>query len=216
MVFEIIPVIDIMQGMAVAGKCGEREKYAELKTVYAESSNPIEIAKNLPFKKIYIADLDAIAGKPANTDILRKISEIKEIWADLGIRTKKDVEKYSFLKVKLVLGTETLQEFKRINLRKYIVSVDIKNNKVISPFLPEDVEKTLDILISKGVKKIILLNISKVGTLKGNEYLDIGEKLAQRLEVYLGGGITKKDIEEIKKKGFRGALIGTALHRGLI
>ena len=216
MVFEVIPVIDLIQGKAVAGKCGEREKYTELKTIYSKSSNPIEIAKNLPFKKIYIADLDAIAGKPANIEILRKISEIKEIWVDLGIKTKKDVEKYSFLKVKFVLGTETLQELKGLNLREYIVSVDIKNNKVISPFLPEDIEKTLDILISKGVKKIILLTISKVGTLKGNEYLDLGEKLAQRLEVYLGGGITKKDIEEIKKKGFRGVLIGTALHRGLI
>ena len=216
MVFEVIPVIDLIQGKAVAGKCGEREKYTELKTIYSKSSNPIEIAKNLPFKKIYIADLDAIAGKPANIEILRKISEIKEIWVDLGIKTKKDVENYSFLKVKFVLGTETLQELKGLNLREYIVSVDIKNNKVISPFLPEDIEKTLDILISKGVKKVILLNISKVGTLKGNEYLDLGKKLAQRLEVYLGGGITKKDIEEIKKKGFRGVLIGTALHRGLI
>lgn len=217
MVFEIIPVIDVMKGIAVAGKSGEREKYSELKTVYCKSSNPIEIAKNLPFKKMYIADLDAIMGKKANIEVLKKICEIKETWIDLGVRNRKDLEKFSFLKTTLILGTETLQEFTGIDLSRYIVSVDIKDKKVISPFLPENIEETLDVLISKGARRIILLNISNVGTLKGNELLKFGRELTQKnLDVYAGGGITKKEIEKLKKNGFKGALIGTALHSGLI
>ena len=47
---EIIPVLDLMNSVAVSGKSGNRETYTPLKTIYASSSDPVEIANSL--KKI--------------------------------------------------------------------------------------------------------------------------------------------------------------------
>ena len=63
---EIIPVMDLMSGIAVSGKSGKRETYKPLETVYSETPDPVDIAISLKrqgFKRIYIADLDAIEGK---------------------------------------------------------------------------------------------------------------------------------------------------------
>ena len=44
---EIIPVLDLKSGIAVSGESGERSNYKPLKTVYSQSSNPVEIARTL-------------------------------------------------------------------------------------------------------------------------------------------------------------------------
>ena len=60
---EIIPVIDLMNSVAVSGKSGNRSTYTPLQTIYASSSDPMEIATSLKranAKEMYIADLDLI------------------------------------------------------------------------------------------------------------------------------------------------------------
>ena len=214
MVFEIIPVIDIMQGKAVSGIGGRRERYRELKSVYCDSSNPVELVKKLPFKKVYIADLDAIMHRNPNIRILENISKIhKEIWVDLGIRDYKDIHRYSELDIKLVIGTETLQSIDNICLKEHILSLDIKDGKLLSPFLPKNPFKAFEFMASMGARKFIILNITRVGTLKGCD-INIREFIKPNIEIYVGGGIRKKDIEKLKKIGVKGALVGTALHRG--
>ncbi len=49
---EIIPVIDMMKGVAVSGKSGRRDEYLPLKTIFCDSSDPIEIASSIPSKKL--------------------------------------------------------------------------------------------------------------------------------------------------------------------
>ena len=47
LMLEIIPVIDLMNSLAVSGKSGNRETYTPLQTVYASSADPMEIAISL-------------------------------------------------------------------------------------------------------------------------------------------------------------------------
>ena len=56
-----IPVLDLKDGQAVSGKSGLRDTYQPLQTVFAPSSNPVEIAQGLKLNgadELYIADLD--------------------------------------------------------------------------------------------------------------------------------------------------------------
>lgn len=216
---EIIPVLDVMNGRAVSGKSGEREKYRELKTIFASSSNPLKIARNLPYEKLYVADLDGIMrGKP-DLELLKKLSEIKRLLVDAGIRNYGDVERISGINSEIIIGTETLQNLETLKeaLKKFgkriIVSIDIKNDKVLSQILPSSLAESSEILRKLGARRFIFLDISSVGTLRGFK-LDFIKNCGE--EIFVGGGIRKEDLKKLEKIGVSGALVGTALHKGLI
>lgn len=220
---EIIPVLDLRRGMAVSGKSGERSKYAPLKTVYCNSPDPIAIAENLPYERLYVADLDGIVhGKP-DYDLLRRLCSRKKTMVDAGLHSFSDVERLARLKCELVLGTETLDGLDVLKkaVKDYrarlLVSVDIKGERVLSNFLPPDALGAVKTLTNFGVSKIILLNISAVGTMGGVNY-ELVRKLVNfpETEIIVGGGIRKEDVKKLEKIGVKAALIGTALHKGLL
>ncbi|MBI5253358.1 MAG: HisA/HisF family protein [Euryarchaeota archaeon] len=216
---EIIPVLDVMNGRAVSGKSGEREKYRELKTIFASSSDQLKIARNLPYEKLYVADLDGLMrGKP-DIKLLKKLSEIKKLLIDAGIRNYSDVERIAKLNAEIIVATETLQNLETLKeaLKKFekriIVSIDIKNEKVLSQILPSSPLETFEILRKLGAKRFIFLDISSVGTLRGFKF-DFIKNCDE--EIFVGGGIRKEDLKKLEKMGVSGALVGTALHNGLI
>lgn len=216
---EIIPVIDIMNRIAVSGRSGKREEYAELKTVFAGSSDPVEIAKNMPFERLYVADLDGIMKGTPNLEMLEELSRTKRLMVDIGIKNLGDYNRISYLDADIIVGSETLQDFDTLEsigkeCQSLIFSIDIKDGEVMSPFLPSDPIEAFRLLTRK-IKKFIVLNISSVGTLS-TDFFILEKFKVQDVEVYYGGGIKKEDIEKLKKIGISGALVGTALHRGLI
>lgn len=79
---EIIPVIDILNGVVVHGVRGEREKYEPIKSVLCNSSDPLEVAnvfKELGFKSLYVADLDSILKKVKIMRYLEKFLKL-QVW----------------------------------------------------------------------------------------------------------------------------------------
>src|SRR5436309_152588 len=62
--FEIIPVIDLMGGLVVRDRGGERDFYRPLVSPLAVSARPADVVRGLlqlhAFRQVYIADLDAI------------------------------------------------------------------------------------------------------------------------------------------------------------
>jgi phosphoribosylformimino-5-aminoimidazole carboxamide ribotide isomerase len=216
---EVIPVVDIRNGTAVSGKSGDRENYQPLQSIYSNDSDPIKIAENLPFKHLYIADLDGIVYQRPDLKILKKLSNIKSTMIDLGVRESEDLNFFKDLNSDIVLGTETLREpgtiSKAIELfdNRVIVSVDIKNGEVLSPFLSVKSLEAYNIVIELGVKKVLFLNISAVGT-KNSDFSFLKD-INKSCEIILGGGIIKKDFEAMEKIKVDGVLVGTALHKGL-
>ena len=63
----IIPVIDIRDGIVVHARGGERANYQPLKSLLTQSVKLEQVIDDLlawyPFKQLYIADLDAIEQK---------------------------------------------------------------------------------------------------------------------------------------------------------
>ncbi len=215
---EIIPVLDIMGGRAVAGKSGKRDEYTELETVFASSSDPVEIAKNLPFKRLYVADLNGIMNGTPDIKTLEKLARIKRLMVDIGIKESEDIRKIQNIDVDIIIGTETLKDVDTVKkVKNPIVSIDIKDGKVMSRFLPKNPIEAFKALEKEGVARFIILNVSAVGTMKGADSgLDKILKIKENSKIIVGGGLGKEDLEKLKIKGVSGALVGTALHRGFL
>ena len=204
---EIIPVLDLMNSVAVSGKSGNRDTYTPLQTIYASSSDPVEIANSLKranAKEMYIADLDLIE-RNGNHNIY-KIKEVNTI-----------------LPVKIIVATETLESieelekiFEKYPKERIIVSVDVKNNELYTKHMDLDLEGFKEVLRRIDPNEIILLDISSVGTEAGFNK-ELFEKFEEfKDKIILGGGITKDEIPLINELGIKKALVGTALHKGEI
>ncbi|WP_456475603.1 HisA/HisF-related TIM barrel protein [Candidatus Pyrohabitans sp.] len=223
--FKIIPVLDIMQGRAVHAVRGERHRYRELKSIFAESSSPVEIARNLPYPELYVADLDAIMHRSPNLEVLEKLASLKKVLLDYGVRSEDELELASQLGCIPVIGTETAQSMEVFEAgvavwgEELFASLDVKDNEVLSPFLPASPIDAFKVLEKVGATNIIYLDISRVGTLGSAPWEALKQVLKQKKEktrVYPAGGIKKEDMPELKKLGISGLLVGTALHKGLL
>jgi hypothetical protein len=89
---QVIPVIDIRGGVAVAAVRGDRARYRPLETPLAPSTaDPVGVALGLrtlfPFRTLYIADLDGIEGRGADLAMHERLTAAwpgAELWIDDG------------------------------------------------------------------------------------------------------------------------------------
>jgi phosphoribosylformimino-5-aminoimidazole carboxamide ribotide isomerase len=233
--FKIIPVIDILNGIAVHAFKGERNKYKPLTSTIISSPNPItiinELKKNFNFNEFYIADLDSILTKRPNTDLLLDILKIPglKIMLDPGVSNQMDILSYSKYNLyKLILGLETIESLEIINeaikimgKNRLIISIDMYKGKIISKlndFKDQTPLTHLNKLKNLGIKEIILLDLYRVGQKLGDIpplYLKIRNNFDG--SIFIGGGIKNlNDLMRYKSYHFSGALIATALYDGTI
>jgi phosphoribosylformimino-5-aminoimidazole carboxamide ribotide isomerase len=88
---EILPVLDLQGGLIVHARRGQRTAYRPLVTPLATSAEPAAVLAGLlalyPFRTVYIADLDALAGHPAQVAQIAALAAhypTCEIWLDAG------------------------------------------------------------------------------------------------------------------------------------
>jgi phosphoribosylformimino-5-aminoimidazole carboxamide ribotide isomerase len=231
---KIIPVIDVLNGIAVHGVRGERKRYQPLKSLLCKSADPIEIAyafKSLGFSSLYLADLDAILGKTANLDVYRQImtETSLDLMVDAGIADIAKAREVMDAGVsKIVVGSETLnnlgfvsQAVSAFGEDKIVVSIDQKGGKVLSAsnsIALIDAVSFAQQLASLGVRQIILLDLDRVGTEHGINLPLLMDILEQtRVEVLVGGGIRSLlELEQLRTLGVSGALVATVLHNGKV
>lgn len=229
----VIPVIDILNGAAVHGIRGERKRYQPLNSILCRSADqPLNIAsafKSLGFSSLYLADLDAIMGKSANFNIYNQIvaQTSLDLMVDAGITDINKAEKVLATDVpKIVVGSETLgnldflgQAVKTFGKDKVVVSIDLKNGKVLSAseaIAAMDIISFAQELGNVGINQIIVLDLDRVGTEHGINLPLLKTVIEETgVEVLVGGGIQSiQELEQLRKLGFSGALIATILHNG--
>lgn len=229
---KVIPVLDVLNGLAVHAIRGQRENYRPLRSVLLPSSDPVTIAslfKSVGFDSLYLADLDAIQGGASSIVLYNRIKTKAKIdlMIDAGIS---NIEKADLvLKAgvsKIVVGTETLhdlafisQSIKSFGEQRVIVSIDLKEGKLlsISDAIRSMEPLALTVELDKmGVTTVIVLDLARVGAESGvDESLMKAILERTQLEVFVGGGIRNiKDLVELRKIGVSGALVATALHTG--
>ncbi len=224
----IIPVMDIKSGMVVHAKAGDRDRYRPIESVLTTSTNPVEVAnafKKLGARELYIADLDAIEKRGSN---LTSVLEIKKLGLDVlldsGISIARDVK--DLLDVgKVVVGTETLQSLdelaKMTDMCEIVLSLDFKGDELLTrmeELKKLDAEDLIKIFSSYDIKKIIYLDLKRVGTSCGMRE-EMMERMvrATSISLLVGGGINDIfDIRRMQTLGVSGVLVATAIHNGKI
>ena len=219
-----IPVIDLKQHQAVSGKSGMRDTYQPLRTVFAPSSNPVEIAQGLKLNgadEMYIADLDLIESKGHNIADIKMVNTILPVIFDGGVKNCEAFEFFLDYAYKIIIPTETLESieemeriFEKYPKERIVVSVDVKNNELLAKNMDLNLEEFKEILKRLDPNEIILLDITGVGTERGynKELLDMFEDMKDKL--IIAGGLNSKSLGELDSLGIKKVLIGTSLHSG--
>ena len=219
-----IPVIDIKQGQAVSGKSGMRDSYQPIRTVFAPSSNPIDIANGLKLNgadEMYIADLDLIESQGHNINDIKMVNTIMPVIFDGGVKNCQSFDYFLNFAYKVIVPTETIESIEEIEkiFEKYpkeriVISIDVKDNKILSKNLDLSLSDFKKVLKKLHPHEIILLDISSVGTQKGYNKKLLDEFKDFRQNLIIAGGLNKQSIDELDSLGIKKVLIGTALHSG--
>lgn len=227
----VIPVIDIMGGEVVHAIKGYREEYRPLKSTLFNTLDPVEVASELKrifgFDELYVADLDGIMKGEANIPLLRRLCKTggTNVLVDAGVNVfSKALALMQTGVADIIVGTETLGYLEdllkivKVSGNNSITgSIDIKNGKVLSKcrqlsdVSPLNVAKLLE---DSGVKQIILLDISRVGSESGVD-VGVAKSILNVISVPLlvGGSVsTLKDIFALREIGVEGVLVATVLH----
>jgi phosphoribosylformimino-5-aminoimidazole carboxamide ribotide isomerase len=231
---KVIPVIDILNQVAVHAVKGKRSQYKPLESNLCKSSDPLEVAKafkTLGFSELYVADLDTIIDCRSDFSVLKRVANETglSLLVDAGITNLDRAERLFESGVsKLIIGTETLDSKKfvaeaiqRFGSSRVVVSLDMKANSVIVKAGFEGCIEPMCLLRefqAMGVSQVIVLDLARVGSGEGVDLAFLKKVKGElSMDVYVGGGVRGiDDLFELQKLGISGALIATALHTGKI
>lgn len=228
----IFPAIDLRDGKCVRLLRGDFAK----ETVY--SSNPEDVALRWVregAEYLHVVDLDgALAGKPQNTEVIKKILSSVQIPIEVGggIRTLETIKNTLELGVKrVILGSVAVQNRSLVKeaCQRYrdriVVGIDAKDGITVidgwgvSGGIPA-VELAKE-LASFGLKTIIYTDISRDGTLSGVN-IEATSKLAieSGVDIIASGGVKSlEDIHALKKRevdGIVGVIAGKSIYEGTL
>lgn len=231
MSFRLVFVMDILNGVVVHAKRGERDQYKPIDrfSSVVSSSDPVPIFEELKPDEVYIADLNRLMNTGDNKEImrgLRKRNDGSKIMLDYGIKGFEDLKEAfeAELADTFVLGTETtsLDLIAAASKRdmRVSVSVDLLNKEVLTRDnrLKLDPLEVLKKLNEYPIRDVIVLELDRVGT-KGGIDFEFFERAVAVSEhtILCGGGVkSTKDIDTMEKLGLKGALVATAIHDGSI
>ena len=219
-----IPVIDLKQHQAVSGKSGMRDTYQPLNTVFALSSDPVEIAQGLKLNgadEMYIADLDLIESQGHNINDIKMVNTIMPVMFDGGVKNCEAFEFFLDYAFKVIVPTETLESidemekiFEKYPKERIVVSIDTKNSELLAKNFDMSLSEFKDILIRLDPNEIILLDRSGVGTEKGYNKKLLDEFAELKDKLIIAGGLNKDSLGELESLGIKKVLMGTSLHSG--
>ena len=196
---------------------GERERYRPI-------GDPLAIARKFRLEELYVADLDAITGAGENDALIRALASEARVMADAGVSEPERAQALLHLGVhRVVVGTETLPTAGALDalLPEAILSVDLRDRRTLSPDPQLAGLPALDAvahLHRTGLREVIVLDLALVGSGAGPDVELIAELHAAfpTLELLAGGGVRDaEDLRALADAGAAGALVGTALHRGV-
>ena len=234
----LIPVIDLLNNQAVHAVKVERKNYKPVVSVLCNSSDPLEIAvefrDKLGLNEIYIADLDAIqnSDRTKHRNLIEHLSSREgfRILLDAGISDAGEARNLLDTGIyRVIIGAETLKSLDALDEipsgldpDRLIFSLDCRNGEILSKcsdLARLSPMRALERLYSSGWRKIILLDLARVGSGRGIDCSLIIEAQARfpKLTLLAGGGIAgPEELSRLQSLGVAGVLVATALHNGTI
>ena len=229
----VLPVLDVLRGRAVAALGGDRGHYVPASTVLEAGPAPVDLARafrdQLGFEGVYLADLDAIEGhSPPSVALYRDLDRLGlRVWVDAGVRSSSDLKVVLDAGVALaIVGLETVDgpaELARmveaVGPDRLAFSLDLVDGRPIVPTFPrwgtEDPERLVDQAVEASIRRVIHLDLARVGTGRGLSRSALLPRLG--VDWIVGGGIAgPDDLDEVGRLGMAGALVGRAIRSGRI
>jgi phosphoribosylformimino-5-aminoimidazole carboxamide ribotide isomerase len=230
---KIIPVLDLLGGVVVRGVAGQRENYRPVVSRLVASSRPTDVAlafrEHFGLDEIYVADLDAIAGKPAAQPTYDALHAAGfSLWLDAGIRGERGLERaleagigHVILGLETIPGPDFLARARRRAPERIVFSLDLNSGRALgdtSAWNGGDAWTIADQAAKVGARAIIVLDLSRVGTGGGTGTEELTARLARdhpELEIVAGGGVRHvEDLKRLQAIGVQGVLVASALHDG--
>lgn len=231
---KVVPVLDVLGGLAVQAFKGRREAYRPLKSVLCETAEPLSVAKafaSLGFKDLYLADLDAILKKNPDYTLYKRIATETGLLllVDAGVDAFDEAEKIlSSGASKVVVGTETLTNpelvrhlVEALGKEKVIVSIDLMGGRVLSKaeaLRRMEPRSVAGMFQRMGVIQGIVLDLSRVGSEDGPDFHTLELVVVEKeFSTIAGGGVRGLgDLNTLRRMGVSAVLVATALHTGKI
>jgi phosphoribosylformimino-5-aminoimidazole carboxamide ribotide isomerase len=165
-----------------------------------------------------------------HTALLRALASEARVMADAGVSEPARAQTLLQLGVhRVIVGTETLSGPDALDRLlaalpdgALVLSVDLRDGRVLSPDAQLAGATAMDVLARLhrgGLREAIVLDLARVGSGAGPDVALIAElhDAFPHLELLAGGGVrTVDDLRALEGAGAAGALVATALHRGLI
>ncbi|MGB3458433.1 MAG: HisA/HisF-related TIM barrel protein [Halobacteriota archaeon] len=229
--FRLIFVMDLLDGVVVHAKRGEREKYVPIHrfSSIVTSSDPARVLETIKPNEVYIADLNRLMSTGNNRPILKDLRTRNmdlRIMLDYAVKGMEDLKEAVDAEMadKFVLGTETislelLEEASKSDIINDIsISLDLFNNEVLTSDTKMKIDplRLIKELNKFPVRDVIVLELNRVGTKSGIDF----EFLARAVElsehdILCGGGVRNcEDVHKMAAIGVKGALVATAVHDG--
>jgi len=222
---EVIPVIDIKDGIAVHARRGKRADYAPLRSDLVEGCFVPDVVRalvsNFSPDKLYIADLNAIEGDASNSEILAGLCTSfpqLHFWIDRGLAPLTVPVSAPSARIVTVYGSESLTDMQALQsldaatLGAGVLSLDFKDGKLLGP------ESLLE-HPELWPPHVIALDLARVGAGTGPDIAQLRglQARAPDKRIYAGGGVRSiEDLQRLSEMGLCGALVATALHSGAI
>jgi phosphoribosylformimino-5-aminoimidazole carboxamide ribotide isomerase len=232
----VVPVIDLKAGTAVHAVRGQRERYRPVHSIIAgDDGDPLALARafraQLGLDELYVADLDAIAGAgDGHAALIATLAREARLMVDAGVsnaaRARALLDRGAH---RVIVGTETLSGTEALDRLlaelpdgAVILSVDLREGRLLSPDAQLAGQPALDALTRlrrPGLREAIVLDLARVGSGAGPDVALIATMRAAfpDLELLAAGGVRDvDDLHALEAAGAAGALVATAVHRGVI
>lgn len=209
-----------MGGHVVHAFAGRRDEYPPLKSVLSKSSQPEAVVEGLlahyPFRRMYIADLDAILGRGDHQRIveaLRRTYPDLELWVDGGFA---DIDAASAWHAaglgRPVMGSESLTGFEARSVfpAQSLLSLDFRGDDFLGP-------SSLMRDPGRWPEDVIVMTLARVGVGAGPdlERLMQVRSLNPACRLVAAGGVRHmEDLHALAATGASGVLLASALHEG--
>ncbi len=235
----VIGVVDLLGGRAVHARAGQRDKYDPVRSVAGSDIPPgdaVALARiyleRLRIRELYLADLDAILGRPSNDALTASIAALgAPLWLDAGSTSVDSARRALDLGPSgLVVGLETLPSFQALDEicstlggERVAFSLDLRNGvPIVAPGASQiSTDASAPEIAARAAAShagaIIVIDLARVGTGGGIDVAQLARvrKAAPELTLLAGGGVGQPDdLRRLADAGCDGALVATSLHDG--
>lgn len=227
----ILPAIDIKDGQAVRLFKGD---FSQKTVVNTDVLAQALLFKEAGIRMIHVVDLDgALEGRAANRDLIARIKAETGLAIQVGggIRSLEQIEDYLSVGIdRVIIGSMAVKNptfveaaLQRFGSDKIVVGIDAKKGLVATEGWLETSDQdyvSLALAMEKiGVRLFVYTDVDRDGTLTGpniQHYQKLLVALKQAKVIASGGIQSAADLEELRKLGLTGAIVGKAYYQGNI